>query len=208
MPTYRLRVEVPLEPAEPTSVTKVIDALGGDVVSVDLREIDDQLAIDEMVIEFAHDPSLPSLSRVLENESAATLLSSQKCGPDEPITRALDWARTSMRDRSELAAPDLPERLSAACPLSRVSIRAAEDAASLPVVEMALARGGPVVHRCGGLAQPEPPTGDRSAWLLAAADQYPDARLIGLVARPLSLRFTAQEVARVEMVMGTGTPGR
>jgi hypothetical protein len=205
MPTYRLRVEVPLEPAVPTGVTNVIDALGGDVVSVDLREIDDQLAIDEMVIEFPHDQSLPSLSRILEDESAGTLLSSQSCRRDEPVTRAIDWARTTMNDRLQVLDPNLPEQLSAACPLSKVSIREAKEAASLPVVAMALARGGPVVHRCGGLEQPEPATGDRSAWLLAVADQYPDARLIGLVSRPLSLRFTAQEVARVEVVMGTGT---
>jgi hypothetical protein len=40
-----------------------------------------------------------------------------------------------------------------------------------------------------------------AVWVLAVPDSNLDARLVAFLARPLSLRFTASEVARVEALM-------
>jgi hypothetical protein len=197
MTTYRLRLEAPLRADARTDTANALDALGGDIISIDLREVDGHRAIDEVVVMFPDDPGSPTLSRALEREPA-TLLSSQRCEPHEPITRARAWAADSNHDT------DLVEKLSSACPLSTVSIRPATEARSLPVVQMALDRGGPVALRCAPTAKHSThstPSDRSSAWLLAVPDRYPDADAVALLVRPVSLRFTAGEAARVGVLM-------
>jgi hypothetical protein len=177
------------------ATANALDALGGDIVSVDLREVDGRCAIDEVVVKFPGDPGTPILSRALAREPA-TLLSSQRCEPDEPITQARAWAAHSNDEA------DLVEKLSTACPLSTVSIRPAHEASSLPVVQMALDRGGPVALRCTRMPAQAASSDRSSAWLLAVPDRYPDADAVALLTRPVSLRFTASEAARVGVLMG------
>ncbi|MET0628372.1 MAG: hypothetical protein ABW033_07940 [Acidimicrobiia bacterium] len=194
MTTYRLRLESPFRADARAETANALDALGGDIISVDLREVDGHRAIDEVVVMFPDDPGSPTLSRALEHEPA-TLLSSQRCEPHEPITRARAWAADSDDDT------DLVEKLSSACPLSTVSIRPATEARALPVVQMALDRGGPVALRCAPTAAHPAPSDRSSAWLLAVPDRYPDADAVALLVRPVSLRFTAGEAARVGVLM-------
>lgn len=198
MTSYRLRVELSLQPTTPPLVGTALGALGGDVVSVDLREVDGDHAIDEIVVDFERDPGAPTLSRALAHDPA-TLLSSQRCRLDEPTTQAKQWAATTDIGRAD--ERDLTRRLSAACPFSKVSVHAAGEARSLPVVQMALARRGPVAHRCDGLPDAAGTASGASAWVLAVADRYWDPESVALLSRPLSLRFTATEAARVEVLM-------
>jgi hypothetical protein len=65
---------------------------------------------------------------------------------------------------------------------------------------MALERGGPVALRSRRVLD-RGPDGRGSVWLLAVPDRYPDAQRVALLARPLSLRFSATEVARVEVLL-------
>ena len=204
--SYRLRVEVPLETVAPRAAADVIDALGGDVVAVDLREVDGQGVIDEMVVEFPRDPDIPTLNRVLDDVPAVTLLSSQRCELEQPNAQRWNRAHRTKRTRgSEIAAGGgLSSRVSVACPLSTVSICPADHARALPAVQMALARGGPVAHRCTGLPEQSSSSRERRpAWLLAVADRYPHASTVALVTRPVSLRFSAHEVNRVQVLMGS-----
>ena len=70
---------------------------------------------------------------------------------------------------------------------------------------MALERGGPVALRSRSVPDRGhdrgPDDGRGSVWLLAVPDRYPDAQRVALLARPLSLRFSATEVARVEVLL-------
>jgi hypothetical protein len=197
MTTYRLRIEVPLEPPIASTVADAIDELGGDIVAVDLREVDGPRAIDEMVVEFEGPSPVHALSRVLDADPSTTLLSSQRCEPGEPAQHARNWAHAAVDLDPEQRASDLSARLRAACPLTRVELRDANDVRDLPVVEMALARGGPVVQRSAG---PVP------RWVMAAADRYPDAGQIALLERAMSLRFSAYDAARVNFLIGAARP--
>jgi len=203
MTAYRLRIEVPLEPLATRVVADAIDELGGDIVAVDLREVDGPHAIDEMVVEFEDPSRVHALSRKLDTEPSTTLLSSQRCERGEPAARAMSWVRTSADLQLEECTTDLSAQLRAACPMARVELRAADDVRSLPVVSMALERGGPVVQRHTALVDAKAtPGGPAPKWLLAAADSYPDAGRIALLERPMALRFSAYDAARVNLLIG------
>jgi hypothetical protein len=184
-------------------VADAIDEIGGDLVAVELREVDGPRAIDEVVVEFGDTADVTALSRALDAEPSAMLLSSQRCHRGEPASNAQDWARAARERVPRERGTDLSAQLRAACPMASVELRAPQDARDLPVVTMALARGGPVgQRRVTSAASTERPGGSTARWLMAAADSYTDVGRIALLERPMSLRFSAYDAARVDLLIG------
>ena len=202
MTAYRLRIEVPLGPSAANLVADAFTELGGDIVAVDLREVDGPRAIDEIVVEFAGTPAVDALSRALDTEPSATLLSSHPCRGGEPVAQARDWVRAAAEREPDERRTDLVAQLRAACPMAHVELLDPNDAHDLPVVRMALARGGPVVQRRRTPADPSGHQAPTSRWILAAADRYPDAGRIALLERPMALRFSAYDAAKVDLLIG------
>jgi hypothetical protein len=67
---------------------------------------------------------------------------------------------------------------------------------------MAVERHAPVAHCATDRAQMLVPGEARSPrWLLAVPNSEPDATNIALLSRSISLRFTATEVARVQILL-------
>jgi hypothetical protein len=200
MSRYRLRVELPDLPGALAKVATVISDLDGDVVSIDIHELDGHKAVDELVVEVLTELDGRVLAAALEDAGAGTLLS---CGPAaaraEPVLDALGWAR-EMAEARETAA--VGRVLASACHSSKVWVAPIDEAREVPAGRLALARGAPLVQRSHDLPEP---LGGRPAsptWLLAVPDGQPQARSIAFLARPGSLRFTASEVARVDALMG------
>jgi ACT domain len=200
MSRYRLRVELPDLPGALAKVATVISDLDGDLVSVDIHELDGHQAVDdELVVEVLTELDGRVLAAALEAADAGVLLS---CAPaatrPEPVLDALGWAR-------EIAeSPDgsgLGRVLASACHSSKVWVAPIDEAREVPVGRLALARRAPLVQRSHDLPGPlggRPPS---PMWLLAVPDGQPHARTIAFLARPGSLRFTASEVARVDALM-------
>ncbi len=200
MSRYRIRVELPDLPGALAKVATVISDLDGDLVSVDIHELDGHQAVDELVVEVLTELDGRVLATALEVAEAGVLLS---CAPattrSEPVLDALGWARGIAE------APDgnaLGRVLASACHSSKVWVAAIDEAREVPVGRLALARGAPLVQRSHDLPGPlggRPPS---PMWLLAVPDGQPHTRSIAFLARPGSLRFTASEVARVDALMG------
>jgi len=199
MSRYRLRVELPDLPGALAKVATVISDLDGDVVSIDIHELDGHQAVDELVVEVLTELDGRVLAHALETAGAGVLLS---CAPAtaraEPVLDALGWAR-------EIAgatdAGTVGRVLAAACHSSKVWVAPIDEAREIPAGRLALARGAPLVQRSHELPAP---LGGRPAspmWLLAVPDGQPHTRSIAFLARPGSLRFTASEVARVDALM-------
>jgi hypothetical protein len=199
MSRYRLRVELPDLPGALAKVATVISDLDGDVVSIDVHELDGHQVVDELVVEVLTDLDGRVLGAALEAADAGILLS---CTPatarPEPVVEALAWAR-------ELAAANDPSTLgrvlASACPSAKVWVAPIDDAREVPAGRLALARGAPLVQRAHDLPAPLGGRPASTTWLLAAPDGQPQTRCIAFLARPGSLRFTASEVARVEALM-------
>jgi hypothetical protein len=201
MSTYRLRVEVPLRPVASLRVADAIATTGGSIVSVALREVDGPSAVDELVVQVPPHVTRDELCTALDATPDAMLLSSQPCSPERSVDQAHEWVRANPEPAADGPLAALPERLAAACPFSRAWIGDTDVARRVPAASMALERGGPVAHRSRAL--PDPTLGSRRSpvWLLAVADDYPEAQRIALLTRPTALRFSATEVARVEVLV-------
>jgi hypothetical protein len=200
MSTFRLRVESSVTQVPGSSVHEGIDRLGGTVVSVDLREIDGTAEVAEMVVDVPDAVDGAAMRTALDETSSALLLSSRRCERDEVIGHARRWARGV----DVTAASGLPDRLLAACPLSMVWVSHADQSEVVPAASIALTRRAPIVCRATELpGQLSPTAGRTSRWLLAVPDPSPMPATVALLTRPGSLRFTAAEVARVELLMAS-----
>ena len=199
MSRYRLRVELPDLPGALAKVASVISEHDGDVVSIDIHELDGQQAVDELVVEVLTELDGRVLGAALEKAGAGILLSCSPTSPrPEPVLDALGWARA-------LAADGDPETLAhilaSACHSAKVWVAPIDDAREVPAGRLALARGVPLVQRTHDLPAPLAGRAASATWLLAVPDGQPNTRCLAFLARPGSLRFTASEVARVDALM-------
>jgi hypothetical protein len=204
MTAYRIRIETPVSAI---ATDRIVDRLRGDVLSVDLHEVDGDRAVDELVVDLPPEEPLSTLRRVLREHPAQTLLSSRRCEPDEAVSGASRWMHETAQTPVLDPADPVRARLSSACPYSKVSVRSIDEAAPFQVVHIALARDGPAAQRCTQLPQDLAITGPRgTAWLLAVTEPGAQPSRVALLARPISLRFTAHEAARVRVVLATTSP--
>jgi ACT domain len=199
MTRYRLRVELPDLPGALAKVATVISDLDGDVISVDIHELDGHQAVDELMVEVLTELDGRLLAAALEQAGAGALLS---CAPaaarSEPVLEALSWAREIVDARDDAA---LSRVLAAACHSSAVWVAPIDDAREVPAGRLALARGAPLVQRCHELPERLGARKGTPMWLLAVPDGHSHTRAVAFLARPGSLRFTASEVARVDALM-------
>jgi hypothetical protein len=199
MSRYRLRVELPDLPGALARVATVISEHDGDVVSIDIHELDGHQAVDELVVEVLTDLDGRALGAALEAADAGILLS---CTPaaarEEPVLEALTWAR-ALADANDPGA--VGRVLASACHSAKVWVAPIDDAREVPAGRLALARGAPLMQRSHDLPEPLGGRPASTMWLLAVPDAQPNTRCIAFLARPGSLRFTASEVARVASLM-------
>src|SRR4051794_30111517 len=165
MSRYRLRVELPDLPGALAKVATVISELDGDVVSIDIHELDGHQAVDEMVVEVLTGLDGRVLASALDAAGAGSLLS---CAPAAarpgPVLDALGWARDLAGAAGGAAGGRV---LAAACHSAKVWVAPIDEAREVPAGRLALARGGPRVQRAHELPAP---LGGRPAspmWLLA-----------------------------------------
>jgi hypothetical protein len=98
----------------------------------------------------------------------------------------------------------LEARVAAACPKAMVWLCETHLADKVPAAQMAIERDAPVVHRATALPAKLSAPGVRSPrWVLAVPHGSSDPSSIALLSRPMSLRFTASEVARVQLLLAS-----
>ena len=199
MSRYRLRVELPDLPGALARVATVISEHDGDVVSIDIHELDGHQAVDELVVEVLTELDGRVLAAALEAADAGILLSCAPAAPrPEPVLEALTWAR-ELAEANDAAS--VGRVLAAACHSAKVWVAPIDDAREVPAGRLALARGAPLVQRSHDLPEPLGGRPASTTWLLAVPDAQPNARCIAFLARAGALRFTASEVARVASLM-------
>jgi len=201
MAAYRLRVELPDQPGALAHVAAAIAAADGNVVSIDIHELDAGNAVDEIVVEAPDGWDVAALGQAI-SETGADLLS---CGPAvdrmDPMVRGLRYAAALIasgpaRDTLELgrAVLELTSGTSA-----WVSTKA--EAMAYEAGRRALQHGGPIVMRTDDLPTSVKWDVRGPVWLLAAPGGEDDNAVVAFATRPPALRFTASEIERVECLL-------
>jgi hypothetical protein len=198
--TYRarLRVELPDRPGSLAGLAGSLAAQGADIVTVETHEVDGDLAVDELVVDLPDSVTPERLGQVLEGDGVGTLLS---CGPprshEDPVGRALQWAGALAEIDPTDRDGELARAIADICAAAGAWITTAQEAAATEVGTVALERGAPVAMRTRDVPPSLLPELSRGAWLLAAPDDADEPQRVAFLARPLGLRFTTTEIARV-----------
>jgi ACT domain len=198
---FRLRVELPNRPGALAAVASIIASHGGNVVSVDIHEVEGQHAVDEIMVMFPRDWMPAALAEEITAREAGTLLSSTSStvGSDS-VVRALRWATSVLRSGAVDGGLELTRAVAELCTASVVWIATVDEALRHETGRLALERGG----ACVQLTAPLPAMGlglPPSIWLLAIPDDAIQPTRVAFVGRPSAYRFTNSEIIRVEALL-------
>jgi len=198
----RLRITLPDRLGALGRIGTVVGALGGNVLAVDVQEVDGPSVVDELLVDLP-DHVLPAdVAAALAKAGAGSLLSA-KAGADVPdqVVRALRWA-CALTSAGPYGVDDELERAVAeVCGCSNVWLAGVEQARLVEAARLALARGRPVTHRTADLPLALGPVAADEVWLLAVPDARIEPARVALVARALPDRFTVTEVERVSALL-------
>jgi hypothetical protein len=192
---YRLRIELPDRPGALAYVSSALARRALDIVDVAIHEVDGERAVDEIVVRGPTHLNTDAMAADLRSVDAG-LVSATRCEPEgDPVAAALRWS-ASMVDGDD-PRESLVEAMLELAHVAAAVVLSVEVARQVEAGRTAVERGGPVVLRTGdlpgGLGGPHRAT----QWLLAVPDHAREPAAVAFAARPLSLRFTATEVARV-----------
>lgn len=192
---YRLRIDLPDRPGALAYVSSALARRALDIVDVAVHEVDGERAIDEIVVRGPAHLNLPAVASALASVDAG-LVSSTRCDDEgDLVAAALRWA-ASMMDSSDPRG-SLVEAIHGFAHVGSAIVVPLGSARSVEAGRSALARGHPVAlctdDLPGALGGPH----RAPQWLLAVPDDDRDPGCVAFAARPLSMRFTATEIARV-----------
>jgi hypothetical protein len=199
----RLRVELPDRPGALAKVASIIASHGGNLVGIDVQEVEAESAVDELVVDVPDGVDHEALRRSLVESGAGVLLSHQAGAHQvDPVLRSLRWACAMVAAGPEGADQELARAVAEVSGTGSAWVCGLVDAGLYETGRLALARGGPVSHRTTDIPAERVPGATGEMWLLAVPDARLDPRRVAFVARPPAERFTATEVARVEALLG------
>ena len=202
MGCFRLRIELPDRPGALAKAASAMAAAGGNLLSVDIHEIDGERTIDEILVELPDRSDPAELTVALAEADAGTMLSVR---PDsvvvDPIVRALHWVGFALEGDPQDCDLALAQSLSEMCTSAIAWIATPKEAEDLLAGRQALDLGAAVVTREAELPPEIAESLPGPAWLMAVPDDHLNPRRVGFAARGASLRFTASEVARAEALM-------
>jgi hypothetical protein len=192
---YRLRIDLPDRPGALAYVSSALARRELDIVDVAVHEVDGDRAVDEIVVRGPTHLNTTALTADLRSVDAG-LVSAAHCPAEgDLVAAALRWS-AAMVDSADPRA-HLVEAMHRLAHVAAAVVLPAESAASLQAGRSALARGAPVALRTGELPAELGGSHRAPQWLLAVPDDDREPAWVAFAARPLSLRFTATEIARV-----------
>jgi len=199
----RLRIELPDRPGALAAVAAIIGSHGGNMVGIDVQEVDGDSAVDELVVDIPDDVDLEALRHGLVAAGAGVLVSHQSGATQvDPVLRSLRWACAVVAAGPLGADNEVTRAVAEVCACPTAWVGTVAEASRFEAGRLALARGAPVAHRTTEVPTSESRELGVEAWLLAVPDARLDPRRVAFVSRPLGQRFTATEVARVEALLG------
>lgn len=200
--SFRLRLELPDRPGALALVARVLAEVGANITSVDIHELDGDTAVDEIVVSTPDSWEPSVFAAALERTGAATLLSSAaNVASRDPIVWALSWSAAMVAAGADASELELGRAVLELTGAPAAWVCEVDEAVRYEAGRLALERGSPVIQKMDP-AQAATHGFSGTIWVLAAADGYLDSQIVAFAVRPLALRFTPVEVARVEALLG------
>ena len=199
---FRLRVELPDRPGALAALAAVIADAGGDVLSLDIHDLDDDRAVDDMVVSLPDTTPDRLAARLTEADVGELQSWRLETGTSDSVVRALGWVMLVLQAGVGYSDLEVSRALTEVCSADTAWVATRTEAEAVPAAARALADGTAVVSFQDPLPTAVGGDGLRAAWLLVALDNPRDPTLVAFVARHRPHRFTATEVARAEALLG------
>src|SRR5436190_2086454 len=107
----RLRVQLPDQPGALARLTDVLARFGGNLIAIDMQDVDKEAVIDEIVLDMPDAVDLEQLRSAVSSEGVGLLISYQAGQQDlDPVLRSLRWASV-MATADPADAGGIDERL-------------------------------------------------------------------------------------------------
>jgi hypothetical protein len=195
----RLRISVPDRPGALARVAAIIAGHGGNITSVDVQQVDEEFAVDDLVVDFCDEPDLEHLRNDLVTDGAAVVMSHQQSEMVDPLVASLRRLVRMVDTGSLDPTGALAEGVAELCASPAVWVSNVEEARDYEAGRFALDHHAAVVLRTAELPAhlAERLTGE--VFVLAVFDPEWDSQgRVVFVGRQVTNPFTATEIARVE----------
>ena len=198
---FRLRVELPDRPGALAHLASVIAAAGGDVLSVDIHDLDTERAVDELVVALPDTTPERLAGRLADSGAGLLLWWRLETGTTDSVVRALGWARLVVEAGVGYSDLEVSRALTEICAADTAWVASRAEADGVPEAADALTTGAAVVSYHEPLPAAVGGDGQRAAWLLVALDDAHDPSLVAFVARHRPHPFTTTEAARATALL-------
>jgi hypothetical protein len=198
---YRVRIELPDRPGALAQLTAAIAAHGGNVVAVDIHELDAETAVDEILLETVDPWDAGRLAAGLEASGARLISWAPAVGWKDPVVRSLRWAAAIASATPQESELELGRAVGEVANATAAWVCDAEAAMAYEVGREAMERGQAVVGRTDYLPSGVDLGEPGEMCILAVPDGDLLARVVAFAVRPVGQQFTASEIARIEALL-------
>ena len=185
-------------------LTHTVDALGGNILVVDLQDAGDDGVIEAIVALPVESLGREAIVAALEKHQAGSLISNAAMPRVvDPIVAAIRWS-SSIISAGEYANDELRRVIAEICTTSDVWLLPFEKAMAYEVACEVRRTCLPSFMELPNLFWEFEASFCGPTWLLAVPNARLDPSGVALVARPLAQPFTVSEIERVEAVLALG----
>lgn len=197
MTMLRVRVEVADIPGALAGVTTALAALGVNVATIDVLEVDGRNVVDELLLRLPPDVTAQDVRDVLRVAGAEVLSCGAARVAGDPAVAAFDVARAVLSAPGDADAPG--RALADVAGADAGLLLGTAEAMRYPLARRALEDGVPASGPAGPDASP---LSVGSGWVLWVTPQLPEPSCLAVVGRRLNVRFAATEAARLRALAG------
>lgn len=198
----RMRVELDDSPGRLAEIAAVISQYGGNIAGVDVQKGGDEVAVDELTVEFSDNVDILEVRCQIANLGGARVISHQKASRVDPMVKLMRDLTVALGDLPEDRAQRLRRGVADLCGTPAAWLLTSERASSFGVGHLAIAAPGTAFLGRG--REPLPTLGEtisgESSLLAVAIEPSSDPRVV-LVARSAMQSFTTTEADRVEALV-------
>jgi hypothetical protein len=194
----RLRITLADRAGALAQAATVIGLHGGNIVSIDVHRTDGPSGVNDLVVDFPHEPDIEGIGHDLAANAAAKLLDEQPMEAGDPVVNGFLMIRKLIHRGQEDGDSSLAEAIARLCHSSAAWVTDEENATRFEAGKQALERTQPSVQRTNDVPPALATESTDDCWLAAVAEvDKSAARRVVFVSRPGHLPFTATEIERV-----------
>lgn len=195
----RLRIQLADRAGALGQAATVIGVHGGNIIFIDIHRIEGEVAMDDLVVEFAEPPDFDELAHDLTTNATTSLLSHEPAEGEDPLVRGLQLL-VAASDRD--SGSSLAEAIAAVSHSQAAWVTDENEARRFEPGKAAVASGQPVVEPVSTVPAQLGVTVLGDAWLAAVPEPAGgEGRKIAFVVRPGDVPFTATEIGRIQALM-------